>query len=100
MTRYRALARLERPEEAAPLLKDEMGFVRCAAAKVLGRLRSPGSVPALLDMVRSEGDALARRAGLEALESITGIPCLSAGPAGEKEALSRCESWRPPGGSP
>lgn len=96
MARYRALAKLERPEQAADaaaLLKDEMGFVRGAAAKVLGRLRSPETVPGLLAMVRAEGDLLARRAALEALEAITGAPCLTGGVAGEKEALRRAEAW-------
>ena len=95
MTRHQALALVQRSDQApaaARLLKDELGFVRRAAAEALGRLKVPETVPALAAMARSEKDLLARRSALQALEAITRIPCLA--PEGsEADALGRCEAW-------
>ena len=51
LARHRALEGLSRPAHAAaalPLLADDLGFVRRAAAAPLRRLKVPGTVPALL----------------------------------------------------
>ncbi len=97
LTRHQALAmiqiqRADLAPAAVRLLKDEMGFVRRAAAEALGRLQLPETVPALTAAARTEKDLLAKRAVLQALETVTRIPCLA--PEGsEADALNRCEAW-------
>lgn len=91
--RFRVLSELAREEDAAaavPLLKDDLGFVRRAAAEALGRLQAADAVNPLVEMARAEPDDLARLAALKALGQITGT---ALSPAGPEEELRRCESW-------
>jgi len=58
------------------LLEDETGAARENAVEVLGRLGVPGAVPAIVELVRSGGDRLHRKA-VDALIGI-GAPAVSA----------------------
>ena len=102
LVRHQALALIQRVDQAPAavrLLQDEMGFVRRSAAEALGRLKVPETVPALCAMARGEKDLLAKRAALQALESLTAVHCLT--PEGsENDALARCEAWWKKKGAP
>jgi HEAT repeat protein len=58
------------------LLEDEAGTAREYAVEVLGRLGAPGAVPAIVELVRSGGDRLHRKA-VDALIGI-GAPAIGA----------------------
>ncbi len=94
LVRYRALEGLNRPDQASaalPLLADDLGFVRRAAAGALGRLKVPGAVPDLVAMARKEQDVAARLAALQALQAIMGVDAGPGEPAAD--TLSASEAW-------
>jgi len=80
-------------EHVAPMLRDADIFVRMAAARVLGDIRSQEGVPALIDALE-DGEASVREAALVALRAVTGEDIAFDPVAKESERAKRVKAWR------